>query len=212
MGATNELEQVLLKVTGVSTDFLCTVTKEIEGLITLRLPEGGIGAKLEDRAAVALIRTRYRQHSARSGSLVSVEGDTVEIKLDSGSKGDASQDDSKLTECQLPAMFRPRSLAGFYGCWRGAFIVRHGPDRLHIQIEEDQTIPRLAELMFSPIGSDAGGSAGRMYGDDGSVINASDVRSRRIRVRAITIDVLPSETPGTVTLVMDITRTLYRTA
>ena len=212
MGATNELERVSIRINGLSSGLVCTVTKEENGLITLRLPEDGIDRKLEEGTKVALIRNRYRQTIARTGSINSVDGDMIEIKLEAGSRGVARQDDSKLTECQLPAMFRPKSDSGFYGCWRGAFIVKHGPDRLYLQIEEDQTIPRQAELMFSPIGAEVGASSGRMYGDEGSVINASDVRSRRIRVRALTKDVLPSDMPGTVTLVMDITRTLYRTA
>jgi hypothetical protein len=43
------------------------------------------------------------------------------------------------------------------------------------------------------------------------MMNAADVRSRRIRVRGVTKDVLPGD-PGTVTLVVEISRTLYRAA
>ena len=212
MGATQELERVLLKFNGRSSDLLCTVEKEEDGLITVRLPEDGACNELEENTTIAIVRTRFRQTTARTGLLHSVDGDTIQIKLESSPAGTSGQGDSELTDCQLPAMFRARSTDGFYGCWRGAFIVKHGPDRLHLKIEEDQTIPKQAELMFSPIGSDTSAGAGRMYGDDGSVINATDVRSRRMRVRAIIMDLLPSDTPGTVTLVLDITRTLYRTA
>lgn len=191
---------------------MCAVLSETGELITVQIPEGGSSDKLRAQEHVVIVRSKYRQARACTGLVESIDGDEVKIKLEQQSVNTSVNDDSNLTECQLPAMFRPRSQDGFYGCWRGAFIVKHGPDRLYIQVEENQTIPKNTELMFSPIGSDSGPSTGRMYGDDGSVINASDVRSRRIRVRAITRDVLPSETPGTVTLVMDITRTLYRTA
>jgi hypothetical protein len=65
--------------------------------------------------------------------------------------------------------------------------------------------------MFSPIGSEHSGST-RLYSEEGSVVNASDVRSRRIRVRAVTRDILASTTPGTVTLVVEVSRTLYKAA
>ncbi|MCH8979241.1 MAG: hypothetical protein IH945_08365 [Armatimonadetes bacterium] len=210
MGTSRGSERAILKVAGSATDLACSIVEESATLAVVVPADKLSPDSLPDGTVVALLTCSAGQTKARSGKVTACAEGRVEIGFVRSTE--RTEDAQDLTECQLPAMFRPRSRDGHYGCWKGAIITKHGPDRLYLEIEDDLVVPKQTELMFSPIGADSGGSGGRMYGDDGSVINAADVRSRRIRVRAITRDVLPSETPGTISLVMDITRTLYRTA
>ena len=210
MGTTRGSERAILKVAGSETDVPCSIVEESAAQVVVVPLDELSPDSLPDGAVVALLTNTNRRTKARSGKVTASSEGRIEIKFEHGA--DKTEDAMELTDCQLPAMFRPRSDGGHYGCWKGAIITKHGPDRLHLEIEDDLVVPKQTELMFSPIGADSGPGGGRMYGDDGSVINAAGVRSRRIRVRAITRDVLPSETPGTISLVMDITRTLYRTA
>lgn len=169
------------------------------------------GASLEVGEVVAIVEQYHMGYKSRSGTILNNSGSSLKIHVPYKSIGDESKDDA-LSDCQLPAMIRPRSQSGHYGCWKGAVIVKHGPDRLILQIEDNVFIPDQVELMFSPIGTEASSNSGRMYNDDGSVIGGSDVRSKRIRVRAVSNNVLASTVEGTILLVVDVTRTLYRTA
>jgi hypothetical protein len=155
-----------------------------------------------------LIERKLGQSIARSGHVKTVAQGMVAFELEPAMDA-LDLKGARLTDCHLPAMFRPRSADGTFGGWRGAVITRHSPNCLHLQVTEGHVVPGEAELLFSPIGSDTGGT--RMFGEEGGMMNAADVRSRRIRVRAVTRDVLPGE-PGLVTLVVEISRTLYRAA
>lgn len=201
-------ETVFVKTSQNDETVVCQVVQIDGRTITFDLPGGKVPAVGEK---VLLVAPFHRQLKAQAASVAEVSGKTVKVTVMEG-LGHLHEADDSLADCQLPAMFRARSQDGHFGCWKGAVIVKHGPDRLILQVEHDKVVPEQAELMFSPIGADAAASSARMYGDDGSVISASDVRSRKIRVRAITKDVLSSEVEGTVLLVFDVTRTLYRTA
>lgn len=199
----------VIKALGTNTEILCDVVREEFPHVILCVREQGEKPELAVGGHIAIIERRLGQILARSGTVASLAEGCIAVQIEPG-VGLATERDPRLTDCQLPAMYRPIS-DGHFGGWRGAIIVRHSPSRLHLQIEEGHVVPAQSELMFSPIGAESS-SSGRMLGEEGSLMNASDVRSRRIRVRALTRDVVPSATPGTVTLVMDISRTLYRAA
>jgi hypothetical protein len=199
----------ILKLAGGSAELACDVVKDALPSIVLSVRSAAHAGELVAGAQGALIEVRMGQTVARAGSVASVADGTVVFVVEAGPSF-AGVLTTRLTDCQLPAMYRSRSEEGLFGAWRGAIITKHSPNRLHMQVEEGHVVPFESELMFVPIGSDTG-SQGRLYGEEGGVINAADVRSRRIRVRAVTLDVLPSES-GTVTLVVDISRTLYRAA
>ena len=210
MGTSHGSDPAILKVAGSAQNILCRVVEQ-SATQAVVAPLGEFSPdSLPPGTVVALLTGTHSHTRARSAKVTASTDGRIQVTFVPGAY--QSEDAAELTECRLPAMFRPRRQGGHYGCWKGAIITRHGPDRLHLEIEDDLTVPDQTELMFSPISADSGSGASRMYGDDGSVINAADGRSRRTRVRAITRDVLPSDSPGTVTLVMDITRALYRTA
>lgn len=209
MGNDGAIGFAILKLAGSNVELHCDVVSDDLPRIALTLRPGAMAADLSAGVHGLLIEIKMGQTIARSGSVVSISDGAVVFAVDAVSSY-TNGPGSRLTDCQLPAMYRPRSDEGLFGGWRGAIITKHSPNRLHLQVEEGHVVPIEAELMFSPIGTDTG-SQGRVYGEEGGVMNASDVRSRRIRVRALTQDVLPSES-GTVTLVVDISRTLYRAA
>lgn len=198
--------QAVLKLAGQNVEVGCRVLREEYPRVVVSLTESCEG--LAPGARALLIESKLGQAIARSGHVATFAEGMVAFEIEP-SRSTSSVRDPKLTDCQLPAMFRPRSEDGHFGGWRGAIIVRHSPNRLHLQVEEGHVVPKESELLFSPIGGDSGGPS-RMFGDDG-MMSAADVRSRRIRVRALTTDVLPGD-PGTVVLVVEISRTLYRAA
>ena len=204
--------KAILMVLGSHEEFRCRVVSSAATHARLEPTDGSFPTDVVKPGLPALlIWNRHNHRVAKSTKIKAASEASIELqfsregRLAPGDRGDS------LTDCQLPAMYRPSSGPGCYGCWRGALITKHGPDVLHLRIDDGGTVPDHMELMFSPIGADSGGGA-RMYADDGSVVNASDVRSRRIRVQALTEGLLASETPGAIQLVVRITRTLYRTA
>ncbi len=209
MGSDGAIGFAILKLAGNNVELACDVVKEDFPRIVLSVRPGAQTADLSPGVHGALIEIKMGQTIARSGSVASVTDGMVAFSIEAG-QSHSNNFGSRLNECQLPAMYRPRSDEGLFGGWRGAIITKHSPNQLHLQVEEGHVVPIESELMFSPIGTDTG-SQGRMYGEESGAPNAADVRSRRIRVRALTQDVLPSDS-GTVTLVLDISRTLYRAA
>ena len=200
----------VIKVPGKSAEYLCDVVREEFPHVILCMRAEEEKPELAVGEQIAIIERRLGQVLARSGKVASFSEGCIAVQIEPGI-GLRAERDPRLTDCQLPAMYRPISEDGHFGGWRGAIIVRHSPARLHLQIEEGHVVPVQTELMFCPIGAESA-SSGRALGEDGGMVNASDARSRRIRVRAITHDVVPSAVPGTVTLVLDISRTLYRAA
>ena len=199
----------VLKLEGGNRELLCDVMKEDFPRIVVSLRDRSAAASLQPGTQVALLEGRAGCQIARSGVVASVAESLVAVQIEPGLSNYCNRS-GRMTDCQFPAMYRPRSGDGHFGGWRGAVITKHGPNSLHLKIEEGLVVPDESELMFSPIGTDM--TAGSMLsGEEGGVMNVADVRSRRIRVRAMTRDVMPSE-PGTVTLVVDISRTLYRAA
>ncbi len=209
MGKDGAIGFAVLKLAGKHIDLPCDVLKEDFPRVVLAVRADAPNCELSPGDRGALIEVKIGQSIARSGSVVSIADGMIAFSIEP-SGNQVFGRGPRLTDCQLPAMYRPRSEDGHFGGWRGAIIIKHSPNQLHLQVEEGQVVPAEAELMFSPIGTDSG-SQGRVYGEEGGVMNAADVRSRRIRVRAVTNDVLPSDS-GTVTLVVDISRTLYRAA
>lgn len=199
----------VLKLVGRNVELVCDVVSDQFPMIVVSLRPDAPKVSLSPGDAVAIVETKLGQTIPRHGTVGIVQGNTVTLAVDSGTSH--APKGPRLTECQLPAMLRSRTEGGAYGGWRGACIVKHSPNRIHLLVDGGAVVPKEAELMFSPIGSEHSGAT-RMIGDEGAVLNAADVRSRRIRVRALTRDVLASPTPGTVVLVLDISRTLYRAA
>lgn len=203
-------DKAMLKVVGSEGTCPCVVAGWNGDMVELEVENGGPEA-LTAGTPVAIIRGAGDQVHVFSGTVETSVGGRATVRLTPAAVPGGKKSDN-LANCQLPAMIRHKSEGGHYGCWKAALIVNHGPDRLVLQVSDGQSVPEQAELLFSPIGGESGSSGGRMYGDDGSVISASDVRSRRIRVRAVTVDVVASEQPGTFRLVMDVARALYRSA
>jgi hypothetical protein len=199
----------VLKLAGKGTEIPCDVLCEEFPRVVVAVRPGAPGAEVTPGATGVLLEVKMGQSIARSGTIASIADGKVAFAIEPGTSLVVGRG-PRLVECQLPAMYRARNEDGHFGGWRGGIIIKHSPNRIHVQVEEGQVVPTEAELMFSPIGTDSGSQA-RMYGEEGGVMNAADVRSRRIRVRAMTSDVLPS-TPGTVVYVLDISRTLYRAA
>ncbi len=199
----------VLKLVGKNVDLVCDVVSEQFPMVVLQVRSDAPKVQITSGDSVALVENRLGQTIPRYGSVAIVQGGLVTLAVDSGAS--SANKGQKLTECQLPAMLRSRGENGAYGAWRGACILKHSPNRIHVLVEEGTVVPAMAELMFSPIGTDNQGST-RMGNDDGAMVNASDVRSRKIRVSAFTRDVLASQEPGTVILVLDVSRTLYRAA
>jgi hypothetical protein len=208
MGNDSAGGRAILKLGGKRPELLCDVVKEDLPHVILEIRPGEPTTDVPVGGHVALLEHRAGQFRARAGTVASVTDGRIAIQLEPAARSLGDRE-PRLTDCQLPAMFRPLSATGHYGGWRGAIIVRHSPTRLHLQVEEGSAVPGEAELMFSPIGSDVGSSS-RPLGEDGAIMNSSDVRSRRVRVRAMTRDVQPAPVSGAVTLVVDISRTLYR--
>jgi hypothetical protein len=197
----------VLKLVGKKVDVECDVLADQFPMLVLSVRDSSPKCQITAGEPAALVERVSGQIIARQGTVGTVDGSTVTLVVEGGA-GQAKG--PKLTDCQLPAMFRSMSKDGHYGSWKGAAIVKHSPNRLHLVVEEGHVVPKEAELMFSPIGSEHSGAP--RFGEEGAVVNASDVRSRRIRVRGVTRDVLASQIPGTVTLVLDISRSLYRAA
>jgi hypothetical protein len=198
----------VLKLAGKKVDLECDVLAEQFPMVVLALRPASSQIAIASGEQAALVENVAGQIIARQGTVGTIDSGRITLVIENG----ASQSKGpKLTDCQLPAMIRPKTRDGHYGGWRGAAIVKHSPNRLHLVVEEGHVVPSESELMFSPIGSEHSGGP-RLYGEEGAVVNASDVRCRRIRVRAVTRDVLASTLPGTVTLVVDISRSLYRAA
>jgi hypothetical protein len=208
MGNDSARGRAILKLGGKRPELLCDVVKEDLPHVILEIRPGESPTEVPVGVHVALLEQRAGQFMARAGTVASVSDGRIAIQLEPAARTFGDRE-PRLTDCQLQAMFRPLSPSGHYGGWRGAIIVRHSPSRLHLQIEEGSVVPSQAELMFSPIGSESAASS-RTQAEDGALMNSSDVRSRRIRVRAMTRDVLPAPVSGAVTLVVDISRTLYR--
>lgn len=209
MGCEATVGHAVLKLAGKGTEIRCDVLREEFPRVVVAMHPDQDAGDVSPGTNGVLIEVKMGQSIARSGTIVSLADGKVAFSIEPGSNLVVGRS-PRLVECQLPAMFRARNGDGHFGGWRGGIIVKHSPNRIHLQVEEGQAVPPEAELMFSPIGSDAG-SPMRMYGEEGGVMNAADVRSRRIRVRAVTADVLASD-PGTVVYVLDISRTLYRAA
>ena len=204
--------KAILMVLGSHEEFRCEVVSSAPTRARLEPADGSFPTDVVKPGLPALlIWNRHNHRIAKSTKIKTASEAAVDLQFSAEDHCSLANQDDSLTDCQLPAMFRPSSGPGCYGCWRGALITKHGPDLLHLRIDDGGTVPERMELMFSPIGSDSGGGA-RMYADDGSVVNASDVRSRRIRVQAITESLLASDMIGTIQLIVRITRTLYRTA
>ncbi|MCH7904588.1 MAG: hypothetical protein IH944_08495 [Armatimonadetes bacterium] len=204
--------KAILMVLGSHEEFRCEVVSSAPTHARLEPEDGSFPTDLIKPGLPALLIWNRHNHRVAKSTKIKAASDTaIDLQFSRHGKLAPVDRDVSLTDCQLPAMYRPSNGPGYYGCWRGALITKHGPDVLHLRIDDGGTVPDHMELMFSPIGSDSGGGA-RMYADDGSVVNASDVRSRRIRVQALTESLLASETPGTIQLIVRITRTLYRTA
>jgi hypothetical protein len=197
----------VLKLSGRDAPLACSVLKEELPRVVVSLANPASDLTAGQRGV--LIENRMGQPVARCGHVANLAEGLVAFEVEP-STGLAMHRPAKLTDCQLPAMVRAKSEDGHFGGWRGGLIVRHSPNTLHLQVEEGLAVPRETELLFSPIGGDAGGP-GRLYADESGMMNAADVRSRRIRVRGVTKDVLTGD-PGTVTLVVEISRTLYRAA
>lgn len=209
MGCEATVGYAVLKLAGKGTQIRCDVLREEFPRVVVALHAHHDPGDLTPGTNGVLIEVKMGQSIARSGTVASVADGKVAFSIEPGSSLVVGRS-PRLVECQFPAMFRSRNGDGHFGGWRGGIIVKHSPNRIHLQVEEGQAVPPEAELMFSPIGGDAGSQV-RMYGEEGGVMNAADVRSRRIRVRAVTADVLASD-PGTVVYVLDISRTLYRAA
>lgn len=209
MGNDGAIGFAILKLAGSNVELPCDVLKEDGSRVVLAVKAESPNSEFKPGDHAALIEIKMGQTIARSGSVASTADGMVGFVIEPGSHQFGGRL-PRLTDCQLPAMYRPRSQDGHFGGWRGGIITKHSPNRLHLQVEEGHVVPVEAELMFSPIGTDTG-TQSRSYGEEGGAMNASDVRSRRIRVRAATTDVLPSDS-GTVILVLEISRTLYRAA
>jgi hypothetical protein len=199
----------VLKLAGKGTEIPCDVLREEFPRVVVSVRPDSSSTDLIPGTSGVLIEVKMGQSIARSGTVASIADGKVAFSIEPGTSLVMGRG-PRLIECQFPAMYRARNADGHFGGWRGGIITKHSPNRIHLQVEEGQVVPTEAELMFSPIGTDSGSPA-RMYGEEGGVMNAADVRSRRIRVRAMTSDVLPS-VPGTVVYVLDISRTLYRAA
>lgn len=208
-GETGLQDKVFIKLADSETQVACDIVQETHDRIVVSFPSGASCPSVGD--VVAMVHDFHSSLKSRSGTVSKSSGSEIVIRYSTVSFEEEAKG-SNLASCQLPAMIRPRSESGHFGCWKGAVIVKHGPDRLILQVADNSVVPDQVELMFSPIGAEGAHSAGRKYNDDGSVIGGSDVRSKRIRVRAITKNVLASNVEGTVLLVMDVARTLYRTA
>ncbi|HXH60345.1 MAG TPA: hypothetical protein VNI20_03210 [Fimbriimonadaceae bacterium] len=210
MGESAELGRAMLLVSGSNDPVSCDVLEWEDATASLSLPDEGSGG-IAQGTHVAVVRSKNGAVQPHSGVIDGVAGGAITVRFTPAPSPNSLKDEG-LSDCQLPAMIRSKDAYGNFGSWKTAVILKHGPDRLLLQVMDDHSIPDRAELLFNPIGAEGSGGSGRMYADDGSVISALDMRSRRIRVRATTVHVLASEQPGTLQLVMDVSRALYRAA